>query len=471
MNDILKFFKSLTEKSEPTDTRLFVGQLNHPLTEEEKELCFRRLNLPNPILSFDARKKIEAAFDEMAKSPTGCKQLREIIRAEPRNRTFKILVEENNRNAQGVYNTENKTITVPSKVLDSSKELGITLLHELLHARHVGNQTLLFTDCETGALSVQLNAELNHKDGNSYDIIHARNYQKCLERWERILNNKEEYPSWAQKMKFQYLPSKTASENTPEREQLAQKMWIQQMASLEARAKYMEDFYVSDASLAEKETSSEQFSYKLLYFRNQYYGGDLKVHNLRPVLYQSGDISSPDTDDISGIESLIKRNPALNKELMLEKEAKIMAELRANALKPEEITDNTFVDILSTSSKLTNELQNEINAIRSNPSLSASEREEQSFYFCLRNKEYYTPEQLKHQLSVYLTMHQQANPEKNEARNKMVKQYEEATGQEIPLGTINEKDSNLLEGLKENSSLIPSSTSEITHFQSQNRIA
>ncbi len=468
---ILKFLKSLSGKSEPADTRLFVGQLNHPLTEKEKELFLRRLKLPNSLFSSDEYKKIRAAFNEMAKLPTGRKQLREIIRTEPQNRHFKIQVEENNRHATGVYDIENDVVTIPQATLENSKDLGITLLHELLHARHVGNQTLLFTDCETHALSVQLNAELNNSDGNTYDIIHARNYQKSLERWKRILNNQEEYPPWAQKMKFQYLPSKISSENTPEREQLARDMYIQQMASLDTRAKYMEDFYIPESSLAKEEISSEQFSYKQLYFRNRYYSADLKVHKFRPQLYKTGALSSPNADDISGIESLIKRNPALNKELMLEKEAQIMAELQKKALNPEDTDKNTFVDVLDNIPELTKELQDEFDSIRNNSSLSDSEREEKFFDFFLRNKEFYTPEQLEHLLSVCLAVHQQASPERNEIRDKMVERYEEATGREIPLGAIDEKNTNLLEGLRGNSSHVPLSTFELEYSQSPERIA
>ncbi len=428
----------------PSETEpMFAGQDTHPLTREEKKAFLRRLDYPEAFT--DADDKIEAAFDEMAQTPTGREQMREIINAEPKDRKFKINVGEVENGAHGKYDSEHDCVTIPEKTLEANpQQLGETLLHELSHANHMSvNTTKLFSDCETQAVSAQLDAESNPPIG---DVIYNKNYQNNLKEWRSIAEGKKDPPKWAKDMPFEYQPSaaeKESGQNDPVREAKAREMYARKMASLETRSDRIEDMYSSDKSLEKGYKSSDTYSYGTLEstldytqqevqnegFRDLMSGaaGDGKGGKGTPTKSGRDEVYAEDTNDRAGIEDLSTRYPSLKKDVMMPRAGDIKKEIEA---KRRTQGQGNATDLGDDATKArVNKAQSEI---ANNPNLSETQKLERMSQVVADNIDGLPKEKAADQLLRNIIVHQQLEPGKSAARDRMVADYEKITGRDIP---------------------------------------
>ncbi len=439
---------------------LFAGQNTHPLTPQEWKLLEKRFDKPSSVFSPSSRKRVDDALTEIAKTPTGREQLREIINAEPKDRQFKIRTKKPNayEKQQGIlggYSPDTDMIVLRDDGSLSLDCLGNTIIHELNHARYMSaNTTKVFADSETQALSAQMAVE--NKDKTSYDAVYDENYQNNLKDWRLIAEGKKDLPKWAKDKPFQYQPSEKEQregKNNPERVAQAREMYARQMASLETRGKYIEDFYSSNHSLERGYHSDGKFSYKGYSLTNNYKEQEFKVMNARQQLEQNnkshvtkrGETLAYEADDTAGIRDVASRYP-VNAERMLHRSKDIKSELSREF---EQRQTGEYDETMQTEAQRRGMSEEEIEkrwnkmceteeAIQNNEKLSPLQKEERLFNVYVQNADIMTPDDLEKSMRICLEQHQQHQPDRNPTRDKMVRQYEKLTGKKIPLASNDE---------------------------------
>ncbi len=440
---------------------LFRGQNTHPLTQYEMKRFFDRLDIRGRRFT-DDEQKIKKAFEAMAQTPTGREQIRQIIRALPSDRIFEIRHEQRwefshlfsesrtlgPQNAGG-YVIKMDSILLPNIIFNMSpNELGNTLLHELNHARnytHVATAVLL--DAETQALSAQLTIETNNKRDCWHDSVNLKNYHDNLVRWRIIAKNPNQRPQWAFLEPFEYIPSpaeKQSGQNNPEREAAAREMYARQMASIETRTQFMEDFYISSYSLNQREKSSSRFSYMLHDMSRTYKKKDLSCVKMLREKHNADFNKEWDIDEIWRIS---RRYPSLNTQRMLRRAAEINAEYHAygdqitqslSSASPLDTTPNQITQMDEAVKKQRNEELEQINKDRR---LSPNEKIEKKF---LVYKKYAPQTPVNDTITniwYCICRHQQNHPELNEARIEMIEYYKQVSGHNIPISSNNSQKS------------------------------
>ncbi len=384
----------------PLETEpMFAGQDTHPLSQDEMKAFYARLDIR------DNKTKIKAAFVELAKTPTGREQMREIINAEPKDRKFIIEDEDVDEKFGGAYFADVDRIAIPDKAVDecTKEQLGNLLLHELSHARYVSvNTTMLFADAETQALTAQLGVET--KDECS-DTVYRKNYQDNLKEWRLIAEGKKQPPKWAKNLPFKYQPSaaeKESGKNDPVRVAKAREMYARKMASMQTRTAFMEDFYSSENSLAKGYKSSKRFSYAglgstYLYRKHEIDSMDYRKWCIENnVRTPKGEVYAAEQNDVADIHALGARYPSLNKNIMLARAADIKRELEAekkdvSASKQRKgvsgiAYNESNVSATNIPDEIVDRIDDEFEKIGEDASLSDVQKEEKYFQVYVKNQ-------------------------------------------------------------------------------------
>lgn len=298
------------EQKQETDnfddtTQLFVGQTNHKLSENEKKLFFKKIDMSE--CSSSDRMKLHQAVESMIEnSGTAREQARQII-ASPR-KSFKIVIspeadEEMDENVCiGQSNRETGICNIHSCIL-SHPLAPETMFHELLHQRQPSSyDNFFFADAETHALSSQLIAEYKTDQfAQNYpipkDLGYIKSYEKNRAKWKQIVSGELPKPDWAPALRYR-------SGLTQREQQKATELYVSQMASMETRTQYMEDFFASQQDLKKGKVSSANYSYHNLAAQRCYDSQSVesKQFNLRGLN--------------SAITDLKKRYPSLNDQKM-----------------------------------------------------------------------------------------------------------------------------------------------------------
>ncbi len=237
---------------------LFEGQTGHALTGQEKQQFEDKIN--TWLLSEKHETPVKTAFQEMMKYPTGREQIRQIIThpdAQFYIRSNFLVDFFAEINEYSAYNGGLVTSVSTDSLEASSSFLGPLLLHEILHDRSHSERpsgNYLLADSETQALDEQLYAEINYY---WRDPAYGASYQINLTKWVQIVSdNGAGKPDWA----FEFKPIPGLS---PEELKIAKACYIQQMAAMETRTQFMEDFYAPREAL-NYASSLPVRSYKLL---------------------------------------------------------------------------------------------------------------------------------------------------------------------------------------------------------------
>lgn len=285
--------------------QLFAGQTNHKLTENEKKLFGEKIDVSECDPS-DCIKLCQSVESMLENSETAREQARQII-ASPR-KSFKIVIspeadEEMDENSCiGRSNLETGICYIHSCLL-SHPLAAETMFHEILHQRQPSScDNLLFADAETHALSSQLIAEYKTDQfvqnfPQPKDFGYIKSYEKNREKWKQIVLGELPKPDWAPALR--YRPGLTQKE-----QQKATELYVSQMASMETRTQYMEDFFASQQDLKNGKISSANYSYHNLAAQRSYDSESVESQqfNLKHLY--------------SAIKDLKKRYPSLNDKKM-----------------------------------------------------------------------------------------------------------------------------------------------------------
>ena len=258
-------------------TQLFKGQTTHPLTEEEVEAFYQQVDIVSlhgfwtrNLASDETRRwyeaQLKAGLNEMLKTPTGREQARAII-ASGKNYTVYGELPENIPDGVAGYSTDGSN-DVHVRLDTDEKEMGRTIIHELLHARqkHRKGESKVLEDAETQALNCQLDMEA--RGDNKQTTGYEKSYEINKKKWYDRAKGTRGYPKGYTGLRFEPAPGLS-----PEKMEEARKQYAIQMASLETRAQATKDF-VKPTSEWGKNSSLPVADYDLARLREFYSSRD-----------------------------------------------------------------------------------------------------------------------------------------------------------------------------------------------------
>lgn len=269
--------------------QLFEGQTNHPLSEAEIETFFFKVELRS-FASFRARvfsgretrqrviDFFKKGLEKMMKTPTGREQVREIIASKDEYRVWGVnKPNDPHTHAYIEPGSLDVYVNLASVVEGNPAKVGQFILHELLHQRQkvTGKESKVLADCETYALTFQLDTEAKNLSHPQYQKSFEYNKRK----WKRIAQSGR-YPNGFNGLRFKPIQGLSQAELIE-----AQEQYAHQMASLETRAEATKDF-LKPAFEWGKNSSLKYPNYALASRRELYSGQDYCFYsnNERPIV-------------------------------------------------------------------------------------------------------------------------------------------------------------------------------------------
>ncbi len=411
----------------------FNGQTSHPLTEQEINAFWAKIDFGNTHPEFV--KRIKAGLEEMMKLPTGREQIRRIL-ADPKPQfkikaaTLQNAAGNNDGSVTRIGANELNCFAYPSDV--KNFYIGCIALHEMLHeqafeewSNDAGNSYML-GDIETQALNSQLACEFYQQrgEGNEYflsscagsvgaDRAYMQSYQINRDKWFDILNGNQPKPDWAPA-----LPNLTGL-NAQERWRACE-AYASQMAAMETRAQYMMDYYtpLSEPTRGAMPVRSFDGLHTSLW-----YGSTLDTKH-SPVEALSAKYK----------EYLQRMYPALDIDEIERRSIVIANEFKRQGQNPA-LRQNIEAELdkrISTDPNNTKTFRFEIQNIKRDPTLTDEQRIEKLFKFAENAN--LSKEAKLYLMTDWIFLHQNTYPGKIEEREKLLERMRDATGYDFTNG-------------------------------------
>lgn len=397
--------------------QLFEGQTNHPLSEEEKQAFWKKISFSGRLLSFGDERKMRRGLEAMMEIPTGREQIRQIINSPQKE--YKITSRGDaflkKKNCRGMCLLKSNIVLVNSDYLNNTTSTGEILLHELLHCRQKKNPhfSKLFFDTETQALSAQIALETGNKD--SKDVSYGESYNINLKKWTAIATGQKQKPIWAPPLKYTF-------NLTSEEKKEARFLYAHQMAAMETRTQYMEDFFTSRTRLIKGNHSLPIYSYDLLNMQLNYDGNDIGYF-------------TPPTPAL--INDLKARYPSLNKETIMQSTQELIKEHR----KLKEAPPNTpqekaqVHEEIAINPAFVPELEKEfrhIKKFKEDPRFSKEEKFQKWVDWIEKDNKLNHSQKIKF-FALVIAKSKNEQPKPNPDRKKIIEKAQEITGLKTPI--------------------------------------